>query len=93
MGDSTLVEFLRDIFIIIAGAAVVLWSLVMVIIAILIYKKLNLALTAARNAAHNLSESGQAVRDSFAGKNPFFGIAAAGLGKAISSMVRSAFRR
>ena len=93
MGDSTLVEFLRDIFIIIAGGALLLWSLVMVIIAILVYKKLNAALFAVRNTAHNLSESGQAVRDSFAGKNPLFGIAAAGLGKAISSLVRSTFRR
>lgn len=93
MGDSTLVEFLRDISIIVAAVAVVLWTVVMVTVAILVYKKLNAALYAARSAAHNLSESGQAVRDSFAGKNPFFGIAAAGLGKAISSIVKSAFRR
>ena len=93
MGDSTLVEFIRDIFIILAGGALVLWSLAMVIIAILVYKRLNATLSAARNAARNLSESGQAFRDSFAGKNPLFGIAAAGFGKAISALVRSAFRR
>ena len=93
VGDSTLIEFLRDLFIVIAGAALVIWLLVMGIIAILIYKKFNAALLAVRNTAHNLQEGGQAFKDSFSGKNPLFGIAAAGLGKAIGAMVRSAFRR
>ena len=93
MGESTLVEFIRDISIIIAGAALVLWLLVMVTIAILLYKKINAALSAVRHSAHNLAEGGQALRDSFAGKNPLFGIAAAGLGKAIGGLLRSTFRR
>lgn len=93
MGDSTLVEFIRDLSIIVAGGALVLWLLLMGIIAILVFKKLNAAIAAARNAAHNLSEGGQSIKDSFAGKNPFFGIAAAGVGRAISSLVRSTFRR
>lgn len=93
MGDSTLVEFIRDIVIIAAGLALVLWLLIMAIIAIVLVKKINAALAAVRTSAHNLAEGGQALRDSFAGKNPFFGIAAAGLGRAVGAMVRSAFRR
>ena len=93
MGEGTLVEFIRDIAIIVAGAALVLWLLVMVTIAILLYKKINAALSAVRHSAHNLAEGGQALRDSFAGKNPLFGIAAAGFGKAISALLRSTFRR
>lgn len=93
MGDSTLIEVIRDISIIVAGAALVVWLLVMAAIAVLVYKKINAALSAVRHSAHNLAEGGQAIRESFAGKNPLFGIAAAGFGKAISVLLRSTFRR
>ena len=93
MGDSTLVEFLRDLSIIIAGTAMVIWLLVMATIAIMVYKKFNAALVAVRSTAHSLQEGGMAIKDSFAGKNPLFGIAAAGFGKAIGAMVRGAFKR
>ena len=93
MGDSTLVEFIRDISIIVAGFTLVLSLLVMIIIALLIYKKINAALSAVRHSAHSLAEGGQALKESFAGKNPLFGIAAAGLGKAVGGLFRSTFRR
>ena len=93
MGDSTLVEFLRDIFIIVASVALALWLLVMGIIAIVVVKKLNAAISAVRHAAASLQEGGQAIKDSLGGKNPFLGIAAAGVGKVIGAMVRGAFRR
>ena len=93
MGDNTLVEFIRDIVIIIAGLALVLWFLLMAIIAIVLVKKTREAMTVVRTSAHNLAEGGQALRDSFAGKNPLLGIAAAGMGRAISALLRSAFKR
>lgn len=93
VGDSTLVEFIRDIAIIIAGGALALWLLVMGVIAVLVYKKINAALAAVRHSAQNLAEGGQALKDSFAGKNPLLGIAAAGVGKALGGLLRSTFRR
>ncbi|MDE2963578.1 MAG: hypothetical protein OXU26_06680 [Acidobacteriota bacterium] len=93
VGDSTLVEFIRDIVVIVAGLALVLWLLLLAIIALVLVKKINSTVTAVRTSAHSLAEGGQALRDSFAGKNPFFGIAAAGMGRAIGALVRSAFRR
>jgi hypothetical protein len=93
VGDSTLIEVIRDISIIIAGGALVLWLLVMATIAVLVYKKINAALSAVRHSAQNLAEGGQAIKESFVGKNPLFGIAAAGLGKAVGGLFRSTFRR
>ena len=93
MGDSTLVEFLRDLSIIIVGSALVVWLLVMAVIAILVYKKLNAALASVKQSARNIQESSQAVKDSLAGKNPVFRIAAAGVGKAIGLLFRAATKR
>ena len=93
VGDSTLVEFIRDIVVIAAGLALVLWLSLMAIIALVLVKKINAAVTAVRTSAHNLAEGGQALKDSFAGKNPLLGIAAAGMGRAIGALFRSAFKR
>ena len=93
MGDSTLIEFLRDHAIVIASAALVLWLLAMGIIALLLFKKLNTTITTVRQTVSSVQGSAEALRDSVAGKNLFFGIAAAGLGKGLGALFRSATRR
>ena len=93
MGDSTLIEFLRDLSIVIASGVLVLSLLVMVVIALLLYKKLNAVLLAVRQTAANMQESAQAVRNSFTGRNPLLGLATAGLGKAMGVLFRAATSR
>ena len=63
MGDSMDIEFLRDLVIVIAGAALVLWLIVMAIIAILLYRKVSAVLTLARSALASIQDGSKAIRE------------------------------
>ena len=80
LGDSSLVEFLRDISIIIAGGVITVWLLVLAIAAVVLYKKVSGALTAVKQTAKTAQEKTRAIGDELANANLGHNAAAVGVG-------------
>ena len=65
MGDSSVVEFLRDLSIIIAVGMSGILLLVLTVVALMLYKKLSRTLAAIQGAAENAQEGTKAILDKF----------------------------
>ena len=63
MGDSSVVEFLRDLSVIIAVGIGTVLLLTLTIVSVMIYRKLTITLTALQRTAQNAQEGSKAILD------------------------------